>query len=215
MRTCRRFSAVFLLVCCFCLFLSGCSLPNSNRNVTVAVDETGKFTETIVEETNGEDFTESELEEYIDEQIQAYDPSDSGKVRADSVKVGDDSVKIVMIYESYKDYAGFNGLVCFLGTLSEAEKAGYDLSSLTFVDSDGKEADKEVLEERKKEWKVLILNTPCYVRAPDKILYTTTNVTVTGRLTANIDTVIEGDTATSSMENYTAASDENAYIIYK
>ncbi|MGI6057093.1 MAG: hypothetical protein ACOYBD_08965 [Bilifractor sp.] len=172
--------------------LAGCSLPNSNENTTVSVNETGSVTENIVEAKGNEDYTEDDLKQYIENAIADYGSSDEKAVRMDSCSVDSSTVTIKMTYASMEDYSNFNHVTAFHGTLAEAEKAGYSMDQ-NFLDRNGNAADPDVLASRAKEWKVVILSEPVMVRLPDKILYATDNVSITGRLSATIRTVLSQD----------------------
>ena len=192
--------AVGILAASAVFSLAGCSLPNSNENTTVSVNETGTVTENIVEAKGDEDYTEDDLKQYIENAIADYPSSDKKAVRMESCSVDDSSVTIKMTYASMEDYSSFNHVGAFLGTLAEAEKAGYSMDQ-NFLDRNGNPADPDVLASRAKEWKVVILSEPVMVRLPDKILYATDNVSITGRLSATVNTVLsqdEGDEDVSS-----------------
>lgn len=204
----------FLLLAIFAL--SGCSLPNSIENTTLSANEEGAITETIIEAQSEDNYTEEELKEYIEAEVAAFNGTDSEAVQLDSCSVKNETVKIVMTYASYQDYVNFNGMELFLGTIAEAEEAGYSLDDATLLDADSNAADLSQIEERKKEWKVIVLSEPVYVRAPDKILYASDNVTITGRLAATVNTVLADDeVSTDTVSEYASAVSKYAYIIYK
>ena len=182
---------------------AGCSLPNSNENTSISADETGVITETVVESVGEDSFTEDELKQYIEQEIADYTDSGGGKVSLTKCTVTNRTAETVMTYATCDDYAKFNHVTCFLGTIKAAEDAGFDITQ-SFVDKRGAAADAEVLSERAKEWKIFICEEPVQVRLPDKILYATENVTITGRLTATVNTVLNTPEATSA-----AASSES------
>jgi len=184
--------------------MTACSLPNSSVNTTVSLDETGAITETIVE-AKEQDFTEEELETYIKSAIDTYNGG-SEMVALDSCEASSGSVKIVMNYASDEDYASFNQVPFFAGTIREAEDAGYDVLGQDFAEANGTPADMEIVEQRAKEWKVIVVSEDIIVRAPDKILYATDNVEITGRLTADVETVLDDTAASSGTEEVTADS---------
>jgi hypothetical protein len=185
----RRIAALALSLVIACS-LSACGLSNQSDVTTLAADENGKLTHTIIESV-GENGTEKELTAYIKEQIGSTGDSASSSAAGDSVslqscKVSGGKATIVMEYSSYQAYEDFNRTACFLGTISEAEKAGYDITGQTFYDENGTAAgNPEEITQRANEWKVLIFEEPMNVRVPDKILYTTSTMKVTGRLTAS------------------------------
>ena len=183
--------------------VAGCSLPNSSENTSISADETGVITETVVESVGEGSFTEDELKQYIEQEIADYTDSGGGKVSLTKCTVTNRTAETVMTYATCDDYAKFNHVTCFLGTIKAAEDAGFDITQ-SFVDKRGAAADAEVLSERAKEWKIFICEEPVQVRLPDKILYATENVTITGRLTATVNTVLNTPEATSA-----AASSES------
>lgn len=230
----RRIAALassFVLVCS----LAACGLSNQSDVTTLAADENGKLTHTIIESV-GENDTAKELSNYIEEQIDEADSAVSsasdasaGTVSLKSCKVSNGKATIVMEYSSFQAYENFNRTVCFLGTIEEAEAAGYDVTGQQYYDENGKAADnQEELTQRANEWNVLIFEEPMNVRVADKILYTTANLEVTGRLTASWSESEEsvsssseqvssssggsGETAVSGSESVVASSSGEAVV---
>lgn len=194
--------------------LPGCSLPTSADSTTVTIDEYGSVTETIVE-SGGSDFTESELKEFIETQVASFNAAHGeDSVTMESCRVSGGSVRIKMKYGAWEFYKDFNNVNCFQGTLRQAEEEGYDLG-IPFYDETGAEAPADTLQERRNEWKVIIVEEPLTVKVPDKILYASENVTITGRLSAVVNTVLSDDRTEDDYSKYAQVSDMNAYIIYK
>lgn len=200
--------AILLLVgAVIMILLAGCGLSNRSDVSTLIADENGRLTCALVEPLE-DGFTQAELEDFIRAQIGDLD------ITLGECSLRDDGLRIELTYESAEDYAAFNGTACFCGTVAEAKEAGYDFAP-ALIDENGEPADLETIEERAKEWKVLIFEEPMNVRVPDKVLYTTENLKVTGRLTADWK---EKPAATDSEEpaNRLAIDDfEIAYVIYK
>ncbi|MEE8886335.1 MAG: hypothetical protein SOI56_07205 [Eubacteriales bacterium] len=202
---------LFPVITAAAVFASGCTLPNSANNTSIQVDEEGAVTETIIE-TRDDDFSEEELTDYINNSIQEYDSDGDPSVTLDSCKVDGNSVHIVMKYNSVEDYSNFNQVTCFLGTIQEAIDAGYDVDQ-AWYDADGNAAtedDTTQISERKNEWKIFIVSEQIGVRVPDKILYTTSNVTVTGRMTANVDTVMADSSSEESVSTDSSSQDSSS-----
>ena len=205
--------AALSLVAAVSVGMAGCSLPNSSQSTSLQVDDTGAVTETIVEGRDG-DYTEDELASYIRDSVSAYNTGKDSAVSLDSCSVDGNAVKIVMKYATVQDYSAYNSVTAFLGTLEEAEAAGYDIGQ-NWMTSGGEAAAEDDLSQisaRKKEWKVFIVSEPVYVRVPDKILYTTDNVTVTGRLTANVDSVMSADITNPAAEVSTSSDGESVNV---
>lgn len=183
------------------MMFGGCGSDANNLKCSLSVDEDGSLTQTIID-TPDEGMSEEDLESYINQQIS--ERQESGKISLDSCKVSSKEVKIVLTYNSCEDYEAFNNMECFVGTIKEAEAAGYNFDA-TMVDKKGETADKTVISERKDEWKVLIVEEPMNVKVYDKVLYTTENAEITGRLSAAVNADAEED-ADQSVEDQTVSS---------
>lgn len=208
------FAAAAILLALTILTATACSLPTSADSTTITADEFGKVSETIVEARTG-DFNEEELREFIEYEVASFNAlHEAGAVTLESCKVSGNSVRIKMNYLTWVYYSEFNHVNCFQGTLRQAEEEGYDLD-LPFYDSAGTEANADTLRERSNEWKVIIVEEPISVKVPDKILYASDNVTITGRLSADVNTVLSEEHQDSEYSEYAHVSDRNAYIIYK
>ena len=213
---------------------SGCGMAVRSASTALTVDETGKIREEIVEDKGPDNFTEEELKAFIEQETEAYNSGKDGTaVGLSSCTIQNNSVQISMEYASCADYAAFNQVTCFVGTLQEAEDAGYEVER-TWKDPDGLTGDMEIIRERFKEWKVCIVSEPITVKVPDKILYASDNVRITGRLTAVVETVMgkeaadtsaspegpagqsgTGQEAQSAIHPLATVADRFAYIIYK
>ena len=207
------------MLLCSIGMLSGCRLPTNATNTSVTVDENGALTEVIVEDRGEKDYTEEELQAYINDAIALYNAADEDpKITLESGRVENGSVRLTLKYASCEDYAAFNQVTCFLGTLKEAEDAGYTLDR-SWLEPNGKEGDLDVIRERLKEWKVFIISEPIKVKVPDKILYASDNVKVTGRLSATVETVLNegnvGEDGKSILHPLSTVAERFAYIIYK
>ena len=129
----RWFPAAVWLTAALC-FLSGCSFSTTS-NTTVALDETGKLTEEIIEELGDDDFTVEELQEYIDEQLAVYNRGkEEPAVTLQTCRVENGDIRLALRYASCDDYAAFNQIVCFQGTLKEAEDAGYTIDTMALLE---------------------------------------------------------------------------------
>ncbi len=200
-----KLAAVCLLFACL-LCLSGCEFANRGSENELQADEEGKLLQTIVEPID-QSIAIDELKQYIQDQIAASDGktgsengqtgsssaadagsgsagSDTG-IELESCQNKDGKFQIRIRYGNYEKYTAFNGTACFCGTISAAQSAGYSFD-LNFLNEKGKPDDSaaETIAERANEWKVLIVEEPMRLRVPDKILYTSDNLKVSGRTTA-------------------------------
>lgn len=190
--------------------VAGCGMGVRSASTSLTIDETGKLLEEIVESEGKEEFTAEELKSFIDSEIELYNRSREGAVKLNSCSVQNGEVKISMEYASSEDYAAFNQVTCFSGTLQEAEDAGYEVDR-DWIEPTGIRGDMQIIRERFKEWKVFIVSEEINVKVPDKILYVSDNVEVTGRLTALVESVMnsqeaEAGSASAAADNSTAQS---------
>ena len=215
---CAALATVMALLC-------ACSLPDNKTNTSITLTETGSVNETIVEEAGEDEYTAEDLQEYIGGELDKYNSGlETPAVTLESCRVEGGSVRLSLNYASCADYASFNQVVCFTGTLKEADDAGFSMDRY-WLDPGGKEGENEIILERAKEWKVLIVSEAVNVKVPDKILYTSDNVKVTGRLTAVVETVMntaaagDGDeqqeTAEREVHPLATVAERFAYVIYK
>ena len=228
----RMLTAALLALALAACLLAGCTLPTTS-STTVSLDETGVIQEEIVESQNGRDFTVEELQAYIEEQLAVYNRGkEEPPVKLENCQMENGSVRLMLKYASAADYAAFNNIVCFRGTLQEAEDAGYSMD-MPWYEPDGNVGEQKIIMERAKEWKVFIVSEPVNVKVPDKILYASDNVKITGRLTATVETVLNEEeapaAAASSSEEETeetlsreerlhplsTVTERFGYIIYK
>ncbi len=194
--------------------LSGCGMAVRSASTSLSIDETGKLREEIVEPQGQDDFTAEELEGYIEQEIELYNRSREGAVKLNSCTVLNGEVKISLEYASFDDYAAFNQVTCFAGTLQEAEDAGYEVER-TWLEPGGTKGDMEIIRERFREWKVFIVSEEINVKVPDKILYASENVKITGRLTAVVQSVMNEENEETAIHPLATVADRFAYIIYK
>ena len=218
---CFAFIPALLMLLVFCMgTLAGCSLPSNNTNTSVTVDENGALTEVIVEDQGDDTYTPEELQAFIEENLATYNQGqEQPPVTLENCKIENGSVRLTLHYASCTDYMNFNQVTCFLGTIKEAEDAGYSLER-TWLEPNGREGDEAIIREREKEWKIFIISEPINVRLPDKILYASDNVKVTGRLAATVETVMSNTETTEEAPQATVhplatVAERFAYIIYK
>ncbi|MDO4622848.1 MAG: hypothetical protein Q4B22_07825 [Eubacteriales bacterium] len=224
-----------LLILAAAVSMTGCSLSQKSNATTLAADGEGKLTETIVDTVSEGAYTAEELTEYITKNVEAYNQGGSD-VAMDSCEINGDKVTIVMTYKDFRTYSSFNQVPCFIGTIREAEDAGYPVLSNVFKDKSGNAADMKVISERQKEWKVMVLAETMDVRTSDKILYASENVDIKGRTNAEITSVMKQSTDpveevasasaaeedaqqtqndNSGVNPYATVYEEYAYIIFK
>lgn len=147
---------------------------------TVYVQKKGKITGATVESFDKDYYDAEELKAYVEERVAAYTAShDDKSVQMDGFSVEEGTARLNIKYADYKDYAEFNGVEMFVGTLPMAMVAGYDFDC-TFLQA----VDGELTSEASKddviandEYKVVILSEKVNVKVDGTILYTSADYT--------------------------------------
>jgi hypothetical protein len=180
-----------LVLTAFALWTAGCSGEETGG---VSVSGDGKITASIVESFDKAYYNQDELQNMILEEAASYNRS-SGEslISVDKVSVENGVAKVRMTYADADAYAGFNNGVFFMGTVSEAQMAGYDTNkvltsvndSLTTVGQSDMLAMTGV--------KILITDMKEPVLLPGKAVYISQNAAVDKKLkTVTFDEESEG-----------------------
>lgn len=183
--------ASFGLFFIFCIAaLSGCAGRTDADASTVFIEKKGKVASVDVEELDKDYYDEEELESYIKELIESYTDKNGETVSLTSFKVSDGVAKLKMEYGSYEDYAKFNGIELYAGTVVGARAEGYDFDVDFYGVPDGGEKKKKASKEdalADDDCKVVIIKANLDVRVPGEILYVSEQDTeVTGKGSVSI-----------------------------
>lgn len=126
----KRIISLGLIAAALAVVLTACGRDlNVDRN-TVYVQKKGKIMEVTVEPFDKGYYSQEELEAYVNERVEAY-AADHGEksVKMDKFEVEDGTATLHIEYEGYEDYANFNGVRMFAGTVPQALAAGYDFDT--------------------------------------------------------------------------------------
>lgn len=161
-------------------FLIGCSGGNDDLNeTTLIINSKGEITHHIVETFDKSYYNEDELRSLINKQIEDYckDKGDDKLVRLKDLKVLDGKATAELTFKDYSNYAEFNDVDLFYGTIEEAMAADYTTDvTLKNVDSD-ETIDKYEFESLKDK-KIIVIGEPILIKTPGKIAYITANIEV-------------------------------------
>jgi hypothetical protein len=143
-------------------------------------------------------YDESELSEFISETVDTYvAKAGEGTVEVQDFAVENQKAHLYLNYASAEDYAEFNGVEFFAGTVLEARAAGYelpdDLTAVTDKDISADDADN----------KIVIIGQQTSVRIDGTILYVSDNASATAGNEADVTYDLLDESA------------QPAYIIYK
>lgn len=186
---------------CLCLVLMsslliGCGQSEDPDTDTVYVKKNGSITEISIGDFDKDYYDQEELQQFIEDEITSYkEENEDCDVKMDSVSVEEGVAKLSMNYGDYSDYAGFNGVEFFAGTVVQAIAAGYTFdvayNSVEAGTEAGSADQTEVTGDDK--FKVVVLNEDTDVVVKGKIAYVSgDNVTVKSDNTASVAAMNEG-----------------------
>lgn len=139
----------------------------------------GKVTETIMDKLDEGWYSTDELQNTVAESVKDYNAShDADSITVTQFSAAGGAVRLVLSYKTGDDYASFNNLPYFDGSMLNAEMAGF-LFSGTFNEIDKDSVSKkgvpneEVLSH--KEYDVSVADTGHAVQVPGQIRYLSSN----------------------------------------
>lgn len=137
----KRFAGI-ALVMLFCIgIMTGCGQSYEADVSTVFVEKDGKVVSTDVEAFDENTYDKEGLEAYVQEALDTYN-SDNGEdaVVMKELKVEEGNAVLILEYASASDYAKFNGIELYTGSVADALSAGYsfDVEFASVADGDTK-----------------------------------------------------------------------------
>lgn len=196
----KKFICVILSLLCLGS-LTACSFTEDPDTNLVHIKSKGAVVESIVEDFDKSYYNVSELESVIKDEVATYNTNKGSEaVKLSKCEDKDGKVKVRLEYEAVADYAAFNGINFYSGTVADAIKDGYDFNvSLSEKDSDKKADSKEI--KKLSDYQVIITDEVLNIEVDSDIVYFSENVTLTKDKVASI-TQQDGQKA-------------QTYIIYK
>ena len=194
----RRMIHVGALLVLTVAVLTGCGKNFSADTDTVYVQKKGTVKGANVADFDKEYYDEAELESFINDTVDTYvAKAGEGTVAVTSFAVEDGTAHVYLDYAGAEDYAQFNGIDFYAGTVLDAQADGYDIPKEynaatdkdTTWDADGN--------------KIVIIGQQTQVRVDGTILFVTPNVTVVDKNAADVTYDILDEEA------------QPAYIVYK
>ena len=187
----------FWFIFVMALMLSGCGSKFEPTESTIFVTSKEKVQSAVMESFEEPYYNFDELYKEIEKEVKAYclDKNDE-LVTMNSLVEENDSVSLLMEYQTVEAYAEFNDVLLFSGSFEEAVDAGLIPETLYTVEGEYAEID---LEEHGK-LKVIVTEESVCVQTSGKIAYTSDNVVVLDKKLAK------------AME---AGKNHPAFILYK
>lgn len=162
------------------LGVAGCSKGNKKIDVNEVTESTllaktnGEIQVATVEDFDKEYYSLSELQDYVDDQIAAYnDKTGDKKIKVDSVQLVNNKAVMLLNYSGMDQYTAFNEV-----TAAYFNGGVKDLSltlPATLVNSKNEAlaSTKEIIQNNK--YKVLILNEPYHIVVDGKVKFYSDN----------------------------------------
>ena len=199
---------VLILTLALTLSLAGCGEFLKSVN-SLEIDGSGNVKAFSISEFDKGYYSGTELRKQILDSVSEYNESAKDeRISLKSCKVSKKMARVLLKYKSLEDYAAFNNVLAWSGTLADAVEEGYFDKDTAVMSSDG--TLKTTIDELESKFggktsslKVLAVEEPLMIKVPGKIRYTLGNVTM------------EGGYAITGAGSLTTLLDEPCYIIYK
>ena len=194
----KRMMRVGVLLVLTAAVLGGCGKEVSADTDTVYVQKKGTIKGANVAAFDKEYYDEAELEGFINDTVDTYvAKAGEGTVAVTSFAVEDGTAHVYLDYAGADDYAQFNGIDFYAGTVLEAKADGYDIpDAFTAV------TDKETTWDAEDN-KIVIVGQQTQVRVDGTILFVSSNANAVDKNAADVTYDILDEEA------------QPAYIVYK
>lgn len=152
------------------------------EQTSLDVREDGSMTETILQHLDQSYYDTEELSKMIAQTVQAYNGSaEPAPITIDEQVMEGADVTLTMSYAAAEDYAAYNNVVFFNGSMLNAQMEGF-LFGNDFKKVSGGATGEEMISNEEplshKECQVLVTDTSHVVYAPGKVLYCSANASV-------------------------------------
>lgn len=190
------------------MLLGGCGTRLESDSNLVYVNKKGVVTAVHIEQMDQTYYDGAELENFVNEAVDAYtEEHGRGTVKVEDFAVEGESAKYTMSYQSAEDYAGFNGIEIFAGTVVDSLAAGYTYEGDFVKVENGSEAGSATKQEiyAEKDLKVVVIRENTEVKVPGTVRYISAEYT---ELTGTDSVAVSGS-------GDSVQTDHCVYIVYK
>ena len=165
----------FCLILSMLLLLTGCGNKFEPTESTIFITSKGVVQSAVIESFDKDYYKFDELKEDVEKEVKSYCLDVNEEViTVTSLTETEDIVTLQMQYQTVEDYAEFNDVILFSGTLTEAIAAGYQPGTLQ--DAAGQTVEIDL--EKNGNLKVLITEESICIQTSGKIKYVSDNVTI-------------------------------------
>ena len=165
----------FTLVLASAILLMGCGQKFEPTESTIFVTSKGVVKSAIMESFDKSYYDFDELYKSVEKEVKAYCLDNIEEtVTLTSLTEENDSVTLLMDYQTVEDYANFNEVLLFSGTFAQAVAEGYLPDTLHDVEGITAEIDLE----KQGDLKVLVTEESVCIQTSGRIKFVSDNVTV-------------------------------------
>lgn len=170
------------------LMLGGCGLlgdaPWEPTETALQVREDGTMTEVVIDQLEQSYYNASELESMINSSVSEYNKSHGAdSVKIDELLLENNQVKLTLTYASAKDYADYNNVRFYNGSMLGAEMDGFLFYNQFKQVEKGTVVQDNISNEeplKHKEYQVLVTDTSHIVQVPGDVVFVSVNGAPTG-----------------------------------
>lgn len=177
----KKFPIILINVILIMILMTGCKGKNESYDeTTVTIDSKGGITHRIIESFDKDYYSEDELRQDIDEQLSDYcKDKDDKAAKLNSLEIKDGIATAEIRFLGCDDYAAFNEVDFFYGSIEEAIERDYPTDVTLKGRSDGDDDTIGKYEfESMKDSMIVVVSEPVVLKLPKKIAYTTANIDI-------------------------------------
>ena len=184
----KKITAAAAFVSVFALFVCGCGAKKPS-DTQLSISKDGVITSSLAEHFDKEYYSLSELEDMAADEISYYNSEySSPKINLLQSEVSEDgNVLLSISYNSYIDYAHFNQLTFYYGTVADAADKGFSVAG-DLVDSKGETISFDNVDDI-SDRHIIITGDKVTIAAPYNISYMTKGVVLKDKKEADLSGV--------------------------
>lgn len=203
---------VLILLFTAALILASCggSRRSDPEVTTFELNADGTVIQTI-KGTLGDQMTTEGLQGYINEQLTAYSAKNGAdRIMLDDLDASGSKVSIRLNYSSIEDYAAFNGVDAFIGTVESAFQKGYSFDR-SFKSAAGAAMNGYTVPVEYPGLNVIVLKEAMNVVLPEKPVLVSDDITINDDGSFTIGRSVKSNIP----EIFQTVNENVSYIVYK
>ena len=179
---------LFLMLVAIMAVFTGCGKKgDSYDETTVIISKKGDITHRIVEVFDKDYYSEDELRNDINEELAEYcRDKDEEAAQLESLEIRDGMAAAEIVFAKPEDYAAFNEVDFFYGSVEEAIAKQYTTDVTLKGSGDDNEPIGKFEFEAMGDRMIAIVSEPVVYKVPKKIAYTTANIEIIDDMTARM-----------------------------